>query len=203
MQKKFHRTWDYLQANKEMLVSREKGRLKGPNWYAFGYPKSMHLFEKPKIIVPDYNNVPSFTYDGEGHFYKTGYGILPREDRLDSLYLLGLLNSRLLFWQLRRIGTFLRGGYVRFWTKFIEQLPIRGIDFSARTEKASYDRLVNLVASMLSLHRQLAAVKSEAQKEIIARQISATDAEIDRLVYELYDLTEDEIRIVEESQGKR
>ena len=34
---------------------------------------------------------------------------------------------------------------------------------------------------------------------VLARQIGATDREIDRLVYELYELTEDEIRIVEET----
>ena len=31
----------------------------------------------------------------------------------------------------------------------------------------------------------------------LSRQIAATDAEIDRLVYELYGLTEEEIKIVE------
>jgi hypothetical protein len=56
---------------------------------------------------------------------------------------------------------------------------------------------VQLVDSMLTLHKQLAEAKSAAQKEIIQRQINATDAEIDRLVYELYGLTDDEIKIVE------
>ena len=36
-----------------------------------------------------------------------------------------------------------------------------------------------------------------AQKEMIQRQIAATDKEIDRLVYDLYGLTPDEIAIVE------
>jgi hypothetical protein len=35
--------------------------------------------------------------------------------------------------------------------------------------------------------------------EILRRQINATDKEIDQLVYELYNLTEDEIRVVEEA----
>jgi hypothetical protein len=50
---------------------------------------------------------------------------------------------------------------------------------------------------MLGLHKQLASADSVAQKEIIQRQIDATDAEIDRLVYELYNLTPEEIAIVE------
>jgi hypothetical protein len=39
-------------------------------------------------------------------------------------------------------------------------------------------------------------------KTVLQRQIDATDRQIDRLVYELYDLTDDEIRIVEESTAQ-
>jgi hypothetical protein len=45
----------------------------------------------------------------------------------------------------------------------------------------------------------LQAVKTYHDKDILQRQIDATDRQIDRLVYELYDLTGDEIRLVEES----
>jgi hypothetical protein len=47
------------------------------------------------------------------------------------------------------------------------------------------------------LHKQLAAAKTAHAKTTIQRQIDATDAQIDKLVYELYGLTEDEIKIVE------
>ncbi len=52
---------------------------------------------------------------------------------------------------------------------------------------------------MLSLHKQLAAAKTGHDKTVIQRQIDATDRQIDRLVYELYDLTDEEIGIVEEA----
>jgi len=42
-----------------------------------------------------------------------------------------------------------------------------------------------------------ATAKTPEEQTALARQIAATDAEIDRLVYELYGLTEEEIRIVE------
>ena len=51
---------------------------------------------------------------------------------------------------------------------------------------------------MLSLHKQLAAAKLPNEKDTFQRQIDATDRQIDLLVYELYGLTEDEIRIVED-----
>jgi len=52
---------------------------------------------------------------------------------------------------------------------------------------------------MLALHKHLRAAKSEAQKAITQRQIDATDAEIDELVYELYAITDEERRIIEGS----
>ena len=78
-------------------------------------------------------------------------------------------------------------------------MPFPAINFSNPAHKAHHDRVVKLVDAMLALHKQLAAVKSESQKSLIQRQIDATDAEIDRLVYDLYGLTTDEIAIVEES----
>jgi hypothetical protein len=193
----FPLAWKYLCANKFALVAREKGRFSGSNWFAFGYPKSMTLFKKPKIIVPDYNNVPSFTFDLNGHFYKTGYGVIVNHELLSPLYILGLLNSPLLFRYLRSIGTSLRGGYIRFWTQFIEQLPIRTIDFSKPQDAARHDRMVFLVEQMLSLHEQLIEARTPHEQTGLLRQIEATDEQIDALVYELYGLTEEEINIVE------
>ena len=52
---------------------------------------------------------------------------------------------------------------------------------------------------MLDLHKQLSAAKMSHEKTAIQRQIDATDRRIDRLVYELYNLTDEEIHIVEEA----
>ena len=59
--------------------------------------------------------------------------------------------------------------------------------------------MVELVERMLSLHKQLASAGTGHQETVIQRQIDATDQQIDRLVYELYDLTDEEIAMVENS----
>ncbi len=51
---------------------------------------------------------------------------------------------------------------------------------------------------MLALHRRLAAARTDHEQTNLKRQIDAADRRIDRLVYDLYDLTEAEVRIVEE-----
>jgi adenine-specific DNA-methyltransferase len=50
---------------------------------------------------------------------------------------------------------------------------------------------------MLDLHQRLSAATTPADKRLYQRQIDATDKQTDALVYELYDLTEEEIGIVE------
>ena len=58
--------------------------------------------------------------------------------------------------------------------------------------------MVRSVESMLDLHKQLPKAKTPHEQESIQRQIAATDRVIDAMVYELYGLTEEKIRIVEE-----
>ena len=76
-------------------------------------------------------------------------------------------------------------------------LPLRTCNFFNLTIKARHDRMVALVTQMLDLNKKLQDARLEQEKMMLSRQIEATDASIDMLVYELYGLTEEEIRIVE------
>ncbi len=200
-QRQFPRVLKYLRENKDALSQRERGRMRGSDWYAYIYPKNLAVMKAPKILVPDIADRASFAFDEAGEYaFTSGYGITLKPAVQESpKYLLGLLNSRLLDFHLKRTSTTLRGGFFRYFTQFVEQLPIRRIDFSTKADMAAHDRMVRLVDSMLALHRQLATINSEAQRVAVQRQIEATDAEINRLVYELYGLTDEEIAIVEEA----
>ena len=78
-------------------------------------------------------------------------------------------------------------------------MPFYLIDFSVASDKAAHDRMVELVEVMLGLHKRLGEARTPDAKQRIQRQITATDKQIDNLVYELYGLTEEEIGIVEEA----
>ena len=69
-------------------------------------------------------------------------------------------------------------------------------------DAARHDRLVELVQSMLDLHKALSSAGPEHERTLLARRIEATDRQIDRLVYELYGLTEEEIGLVEGESGQ-
>ena len=62
--------------------------------------------------------------------------------------------------------------------------------------------MVALVDQMLALHKKLGTAKTAHETESLRRQIDATDRQIDELVYELYGLTNDDIRIVEAATAK-
>ncbi|MGA2161476.1 MAG: hypothetical protein ABSG28_04650 [Methanoregula sp.] len=60
--------------------------------------------------------------------------------------------------------------------------------------------MVTLVTKMLDLYKKVQDARPGQEKTLLSRQIEATDAAIDKQVYELYGLTEEEIAIVEGRQ---
>ena len=77
------------------------------------------------------------------------------------------------------------------------RLPFCLADINSQANRRRHERMVEFVDGILSLHKELAGAQTPTDKTAIQRQISATDRQIDQLVYELYGLTDDEIRIVE------
>jgi len=199
LQQRFPKTHAYLAENRTYLENREKGRMKGPAWYGYVYPKNVEIMSSPKILVPDIASGASFALDEQGLYaFVSGYALTLRDSvRESAKYILGLLNSNLLDFVLKNVSTTLRGGYFRYFSQFLGQLPIRTIDFDDQDDVARHDKMVALVKRMLDLHEKLAAATIPADKKLYQRQIEATDAQIDALVYELYGLTEEEIAIVE------
>lgn len=191
-------TWEYLKVNKAYLEDREKGKMRGPKWYGYVYPKALDVMPLPKIFTPDIAPRAAFSLDPTGKAFFTGgaaggYGILVRPE-YSREYVLGLLNSRLLDWQIKQTATQFRGGWYSFEARFIRSLPI-----IVAEDRARHDRMVSLVETMLALHKQLAAASTPHEQESLKRQIDVTDRQINKLVYELYGLTDEEISVVEGS----
>jgi hypothetical protein len=87
-------------------------------------------------------------------------------------------------------------------TQYIEQLPVFRPDPANPDDVEKHDRMVSLVERMLDLHRRLPAASTEHARRLIEVQVEQTDREIDELVYDLYDLTPDEIAVVEASVAR-
>lgn len=195
----------YLKRNKEALEEREGGRFQGAGWYGYSRPQNIELMLLPKILVPDIANGASFALDQDGRYaFTSGYGItLPGTTSVSHRSMLALLNSSLLDYYLKSISTPMRGGFFRYFTQFVEQLPIHLPDMSSRKGREVHDRLESMGARMLGLHVRRRAASTSNDRDLLSRQIEATDREIDRIVYELYELTPEEIAIVEKATDRK
>jgi len=166
--------------------------------------KAPRYFKGPRVLLRElisrqFRLQAAFT-DRDYVTNKSMQSLLLAESDYSLHYVLGLLNSRLMSWYflaLSSVGR--RDDFPKIVLKQTRELPFATIDFPKRADRARHDRMVELVEGMLTLHKRLGEVKTEHQKTVLQRQIEATDRQIDRLVYELYDLTEEEIAIVEEA----
>ena len=185
------------------IVDRKKGKwIKYGNWL-HDY-RTMDWLQGPRILVREIPGPPPYRiqacYIEETYCnYKTILNVNPSGQTPFSMkYLCGLLNSRLLSFLYPYLANkLLTQSFPRLSVGDLRKLPIRTIDFSDSTDKVRHDRMVELVERMLDLNKQLAEAKVPQAKTVLQRQIETTDRQIDRLVYELYELTEEEIKIVE------
>ena len=132
-------------------------------------------FAKERIVWGNLNNQAKFAYAPEGMLISAPATMLTPY----SPYLLALLNSKMVDWYFRLIGVERDGGYYEYKPMFIERLPIPQV-------RATIQRpLVRLVDRIL-----------KAKAADPAADTSQDEAEIDRLVYTLYGLTDEEIAVV-------
>jgi hypothetical protein len=134
-----------------------------------------------------------------GLYFTDGLYLFSLKDTSLVNYVVGILNSRLFVFLYRLLS--LESGRVLAQVKpaILDNLPMRKVDFSNQSDRARYDKISILVEQMLTLHKRLALTETPDEKTRLQRQIDATDRQIDQLVYELYGLTEGEIKVVEEA----
>ncbi|MDO8624984.1 MAG: TaqI-like C-terminal specificity domain-containing protein, partial [Candidatus Diapherotrites archaeon] len=130
-------------------------------------------------ITGRFMNSPMFAFDDNGFFNNNANSIIAGGTR----YLVAALNSSVVWWFLTQICRDLQNGYVQAHNENLSQIPIP----AAPPEKQkAVERLVD---------RILAAKQRDPEADT-----SALEREIDELVYALYGLTPEEIKLVEGAQ---
>ena len=153
---------------------------KGPEWWQLRSCDYYDKFEKTKIHIPAFAMEPRFSFDDEGYYSLGPAYFISSDDK----YLLAIMNSKL-FWYFLRKSTPVLGddehkGRLILRTTYIKNSPIKIITDHAKIP------IISLV------DRILAAKKTDPKADTIL-----LEKEIDKLVYKLYGLTEEEIRLVE------
>lgn len=182
LRREFPRTFRYLASHRKQLDQRKGARY----WYGFTAPRNLKLHEKAQVLVPllaetgSFALVPSNMRGKLCPMASGGFTVSASASPHRITYLLGLLNSRLLFWMLLRTSNLFRGGWITCTKQYFGELPIP----TASPEKQK--AVEGLVDRILVAKQQDAAA-----------DVSELEQEIDQLVYALYGLTPEEIQIVE------
>ncbi|MFW5871560.1 MAG: Eco57I restriction-modification methylase domain-containing protein [bacterium] len=113
------------------------------------------------------------------------YFAVPIND-VDLKFILGILNSSLFsaLYEILYAGMHMGGGYLRYRSKFLGNLPVS--DSFASSNKKVQQQLINMVYNLLK--------KSNNEKTDMLKDL---ENKIDSLVYKLYNLTSEEIQIIE------
>ncbi len=213
---------------------------KGDYWWEMRSCAYEELFLDSKITWTNLQNRGKFCIDTSGKYINAPAVILPTTDKS----LLGILNSKLVWFFLKGICVQRSGGYLEVKPQYFEKIPIpqkteswseeirlkvESIQLNTKTKHIGDERFKSLLASEFEIEQwaaklnkwwtldyssfigalkvkltlaqkdELLSVFDKYSTELIAldNEIQETEKEIDQLVYELYDLTKEEVAIVE------
>ena len=182
-----------LKSFKAELENRQNVIRDGELWWQIPYSISYRDdFENEKIIWGLTANKWAFAYDNKGHYLPSN-GYILTSSEIPIKYLLGLLNSNLMNFYFGFIGIMTAGGAFTLKHETIREFPI--IEILSEQRKT----IIFFVDQILSI-TSASDYPNNPHKQ---SQVKTLEKEIDQLVYKLYDLTPEEIAIVENfNKGK-
>jgi methylase of polypeptide subunit release factors len=189
--------WAYLNLFKAKLEKRSING-NGPKWYQYGRSQSLTKFHNAdKIVFPVLSQKPSYIID-ETNFQFTGGGNGPyysitSNSNYSIYYLAGLLSHPVLEAMVKSRASEFRGDYYSHGKQFIENLPIRTIDFVDAVEKRAHDKIVSSVKSIIRTKQSLKAESTYAKKRIIQRKINRLYNNLFNQVDVLYGFIQEDI----------
>jgi len=180
--KRYSITWkkkEYLKYGKNLAAPRN-------NW---------DLFSSPRILVRQIPSKPPYCINAcfSDEVYINDLNSMNIiYIKFNPKFLLGLLNSRLMsFWFEHKFGKLSRGIFPQFKINELASFPIP----DSTDEEQS--KLINLTDQMLETQGRLQQALSDEDKKLLEQRAAIIDKQIDKAVYKLYGLTEEEVKIVE------
>ena len=196
----FSLAWSYLQEHKPQL---EKRSLQGntPKWYQFGRSQSLTRFHNmPKLVwsvlatSQPYaldNNDLQFTGGGNGPYYA-----LINRSNYSLLYFLGILSHPLFENMVKAGASEFRGAYYSHGKQFIENIPIRQIDFKNTSEKEKYNYIIKLVETLIKTKVQLKGAAYGSKRTVLKRKADTLFDQLIQNINLLYGISEEEFSLV-------
>ena len=170
-----------------------KKYIKYGKWLA--EPRITAPFEKTKIIVRQTSDIIRAVIDDKKYYNLNNiYNIEITNHLYDYRYLLGILNSSLMVYIYQTIVPEKGRVFAEIKKINLDKIPIVPV---SDNNKLLRDNIVSFVDKMLELKQKETAEQNPKLKTMISRQIEGVDNAIDKIVDELYNLSEDEIKVAE------
>ncbi len=193
--------WAYLSKFKKELKKRSINGTKSPKWYQYGRSQSLTKFhDTTKLIWPVLSTSPSYVCD-ENNLQFTGGGNGPYYSLLSSsdyslLYMLGILAHPLFEAMVKAGASEFRGAYYSHGKQFIENSPIRRIDFADKGQKKRHNSIVKLVRQLIDAKAKLNKARLAAKKDILRRKLDFLFNNLISQINTLYEITDAEMSAV-------
>ncbi|MDR3063875.1 MAG: hypothetical protein LBU40_07060, partial [Methanobrevibacter sp.] len=184
----------HLKEHREELKWRATVKNEGRVWWRYSRPMHKEYYDLPKIYCSRRAKDNVFVLDE--NFEYLGFSnmtvIFSTNEKFNLKYILALLNSKLLTFRYKTIGKQTGGGSYEYFPNGIVKFPIPEISLEKQNP------FIKLADEMIELKKQLSNAKTPHEKRLIDIQIKSTDEEINSLVYKLYKLNNEEVKLIEE-----
>ncbi|MFQ5550028.1 MAG: TaqI-like C-terminal specificity domain-containing protein, partial [Gemmatimonadales bacterium] len=190
-------------------LSRYRVSIYGDRWIKYGpwlaAARDPENFLGPRILVQEIvggqdRRIIAAYHEDELYHSRDVIPVKLDADGPHALFILAIINSRLISWyHHKRNPKAKKGLFPKVLVSDLKKMPIPSLDLSDSGDRMRYERTINLGKRITALKKRFSESRAEHSRTTLQRQIDATDCKIDELVYELYGLTDKEIRIVEEA----
>ena len=185
IKEKFPNAFKWLKETEQEHRKKDNKSTNDEFWYRYARKQGTDNIEITKLSSMEIcANNPNVILNNQGFYHNTKVYSWYKKPTSDEKYeyFLALANSKLLWWFLKNTGDTLQGDARTFKTNYLNPFPI-----PETVDEATENCISDKVKVVLSLKQ------ADPQADT-----STLEKEIDKLVYELYGLTEEEIRIVSE-----
>lgn len=181
LKERFPKGYAYLKECEKVLRARENGRFDNEKWYQFGRAQGMGSGGIEKLLIPYACKKSQFILDTQGKFYINTkiHGLIRDKnfENLDYRFLLAVLNSELNWWYMTQVASVMRGGYYTYTPAYMQDFSIPNL---SPKEQEPFIKLVDEIL----LQKETSNLDN----------IRKLESELDKLVYKLYNLNEEEIK---------
>ena len=165
-------------------------------------PRKARYFEGPRILIQEITGghpprIAAGYYD-DILYHDPGIISCLNKSSLNIMLILGIMNSKLISWYHRYSspkGT--RHSFPKVLIGDIRNLPFPEMKVRKPGDLACHDRITNLVEQLIDCNKRLSLSQTPHEKEYLQRQIISTDMQVDKMICQLYGLTDDDIRVIE------